>query len=75
MIQLRRFVAGDRWTEKFVWVKHDHITFLSVSENLPRGRDREEYTVITTIGGGRTDVYESPQKIMEQMPARPGAQA
>jgi hypothetical protein len=70
MIKLRKFVVGDTWTEKFVWVKHDHITFLSVSVNVPRGRDREEYTVVTTIGGGKVDVYETPLEIMRQMPAR-----
>jgi hypothetical protein len=75
MIQLRKYAKGDYWSDKYVWVKHDHISFLSIGVFVARGRDREEYTTITTIGGGTVDVYETPLQIMQRMPARPGAQA
>jgi hypothetical protein len=70
VIQLRKYAKGDYWVDKYVWVKHDHITFLSVGVFVPRGREREEYTTITTIGGGQTTVHESPLEIMRRMPPR-----
>jgi hypothetical protein len=70
MILLRRYIKGDNWTKRWVWVKHDHISFLTEGFFVPRGQDRETYTTITTIGGGTTDVHESPYDIIEKMPER-----
>jgi hypothetical protein len=70
MIQLTRYIKGDNFTARWVWVKHDHISFLTEGVFVPRGKDRETYTTITTIGGGLVDVHESPYDIIAKMPER-----
>ncbi|GAF98448.1 unnamed protein product [marine sediment metagenome] len=72
MIKLMKFIAGETWKGKWVWVKHDHITFLSEgTHHIPNTNGSTMlYTTITTIGGGQINVYESPHRVMEQMPAR-----
>jgi hypothetical protein len=64
MIQLRKFKSErTSWNGNYVWVKHDHITFLSRDSDAPS-------TTVTTIGGGKVFVYDTPQGIMRQMSGR-----
>ncbi len=64
MIQLRNnLMDGREWDGTYVWVNPDHISFIWPGKGDPDVF--ATHSIITTVGGGRVIVHETPEEILK----------